>query len=310
MGLDLSSHADDEAALRYLVQTMKGLDGTQARLKELEAMAPYAQAYAQHGDAFRKWLATQQGAAKPQDGQKKFWDPPEFDPSWLQFLERDPTTGEIKLKAGSSPDILPKYQAWDQYRRSFGDRLLSNPAETLTPLIEEVARRVTDQYYNQNMGKYQESSFVAQFENEHAGWLFQKDANGRPAMDGLGKPIFTPEGDRFVAYANQAKEMGISDVRQRFNYARDMLSRDLALAQGTNGAAAQTQAGEEKKKTFVQNAQKRTPNATGPTQPPSANPDRNVSANKDTPLIDRLRGNLKKGGVTDADLGVPEAAAT
>jgi hypothetical protein len=299
LGLDLSSHADDESALRYMVQSMNGIAAQQQRLKQLEQLLPYAQAYAQHGEAFRQFLASQQKGQKPA-GPAKFWDPPEYDPSWLQMLERDPASNELKLRAGAPPDILPKYLAYDQYRRNFGDRLLSNPAETLAPLIQEIAGQVTHQYYQQNMGRYQESTAVQEFEREHGNWLYQRDANGRPVSDAMGNAIFTPEGQRFVAYANQAKQMGINDIGGRFGYARDMLSRDLVLAQQ---AAAGQPAGEAEKKKFIEAAAKRTANASGSTTAAK----NGMSQNKEMPLIDRLRRNFKAGGVTDQDFGVPNA---
>src|SRR6516162_4923488 len=151
LGLDLSGHQDDESALRYMVQSMNGIAQQQARLRQLEQLLPYAQAYAQHGAAFQDYLRSQQRGQKPA-GPAKFWDPPEYDASWLQMIERDPATGDLKLKPGASPDILPKYLAYDQYRRGFGEKLLSNPVDTLTPLIQEIAAQVTHNYYQQNMG--------------------------------------------------------------------------------------------------------------------------------------------------------------
>src|SRR5947209_14719129 len=129
-GLDLSNHADDESAFRYLIQTVQGAAQLQARARELEQFAPYAQTYAQHGPAFQKWLA-EQGVAPAAKQSPKHWNPPEFNHAWNQLITTDPATAEVKLRPGAPPEVLPKYLAYQQYRRDFGDRLLSDPVATL-----------------------------------------------------------------------------------------------------------------------------------------------------------------------------------
>lgn len=302
LGLDLSQHGDDETAFKYLVSTVQGAAQLQERLRQLEGLMPFAQTYAQHGQRFQEWLA-QQGQAQP--AKKGWWNPPEYNPTWEQLLEKDPTTGEIKLRPGAPPDILPKYLAYQQHRREFADRLMSDPGATLKPLIEEEARRIASEIVQQNQGQLTEQMQIQQFEREHANWLYAKDANGRPLMNGIGQQVMTPEGERFVAYTRQATQLGINNVQGRIAYARDMLSRDLAMAQVSQAGAAAN--GADKKAAFLQQAAAtRKPNTGGSVQPPNLNGN-NMPQNDQMPLRDRLRNALKAEGVTDEQLGVPVA---
>jgi len=299
LGLDLSSHGNDETAFKYLVATAQGAAQQQERIRQLEQMVPYAQAYSQHAAKFQEWLASQGGQA-PGQGRPKHWNPPEYNPAWLQMIERDQQSGEVKLRPGASPDILPKLLAYEQFRREFADRLMSDPAATLKPFVEDMVRPLIDQHYAANQGRYSEQMQIDSFEREHGNWIYARDQSGRTLIDGFGQPVVTPEGQRFIAYTRQATGLGINTVQGRIAYARDMLARDLALAQIGQGNTAS--AGDKKKEDFLKEAARtKKANTGGSVQPPNFNGN-NPPQNNQLPLLDQLRAAFKAENLTDQNL--------
>lgn len=282
-GVDLSSHASDESALAHLANTYQ-------QSQQSQQLAPYAQRYLQHAAQFEQWMREQAAQqAKPAE-KPRWWNPPEFNSSWRQLLTRDPDTGEVKLAPGSPPDVLPKFLAYEQYRRDFAERLTSDPEGTLRPFIEGVSQDVAKQLIGQYFSQYDDQSYAQQFVAQHSSWLHAKDTNGNLFRDpATGQPVLSQEGRRFREYVVRAERAGIANVREQEDYARRMLASDLIFAQ----YQGVSQKNEQIKNDFL--AANRQPNYSGV---PAAQPEVNMSV----PFNERLRQAFAANGVTDQSI--------
>ena len=284
-GLDLRQMPSDEAALRHLIG-----QATQAQ----QAQA-YANRYLQHAQAFEQYLSQQQAAQQP--AKPSFWNPPEFNPAWRGLVTKDPDTGEMRLAPGAPPDILPKMLAYDQYRRDFADRLLSDPVTTLKPFVEDVAKEIAQGMIGQTMGSYQDQVWTDNFIQQNSTWLHARDDKGQVVMDPFSrKPLLSPVGERFRSYVEQLHQSGVTNIRIQEQQARALVERDVAMAQ-----LAQIQAGQQNqqiKSNFLAQNNLRQPNQSGTLVPAPGQP---PPAGQGLSLAQRLSQRFREAGVTDAD---------
>jgi len=219
-GLDLRQHFnDDHAALQHLVSLAR-------RLPEQEQLARYGQEYLRHADKFQSWLRSQQEAERSKQQQQPWFKAPEYDPSWLNKLVRDPVSGELRPAPGAPPDLVQKYIAWHEHRNSFLDNLAKDPIGAIKPGLEEMVKQITSEMIRQNMGQYQEQSRANSFVQQNASWLYETNAEGVPVRDQSGRPRLSELGQRFGAYVQRAQSMGLVDTASQQEYATAMLERD------------------------------------------------------------------------------------
>jgi hypothetical protein len=278
---------DDQTALRQLIS-----QATQAQQSQ-----QYAQRYLQHATQFEGWLQSQQ----QQQAQKPaaWWNPPEYNPAWKGLVSRDPDTGEFKTAPGAPPDILPKYLAYEQYRRDFADKLTSDPAETLKPFIQELARQEAQSMVQQHLSTYQDQVYADNYVQQNSNWLHARDPNTKQLLtDPFTKqPLLSAAGQRFKGYIEQLHQGGVTNLKLQEQLARNMVERDVAMAQ-----LAQIQQGQTNtdiKNQFIQQNNTRQPNQSG-VLTPAANGDA-LPANQRLSLFDRLSQNFRANGITDAE---------
>lgn len=284
-GVDMRSLPTDEAALRHLL----------AQAGQAAQARQYADRYLQHAQAFEQYLSEQQQRQQPQ--KPAFWNPPEFNPAWRGLVTKDPDTGDLRLAAGAPPDILPKMLAYDQYRRDFADRLLSDPVTTLKPFVEDVARDIAQGMIGQTMGSYQDQVWTDNFINQNSSWLHARDERGQVVMDPYSrKPLLSPVGERFRSYVEQLHRSGISDIRLQEQQARALVERDIALAQLSQFQAGQ--ANQQQKHNFLAQNAVRNPNQSGVLVPAPGQP---PPAGQGLSLAERMTQRFREAGITDAD---------
>jgi hypothetical protein len=181
---------------------------------------------------------------------KKWWEAPEYDPSWRHAVMQDPQTGEWRVKPGYPPDTLQKLTHALQHQQGFLDRFAFDPIGAIRPGIEEVVRDVASQLVQQNLGQYQERSVSQELVQKNADWLYQQDPL-------TGNRQLSEWGQRMQHYIGMAHQMGVQNVNAQWDYAYGMVQRDYAVSrfnqlQGNNGAPA-VSANQQQKQQFLQN---------------------------------------------------------
>lgn len=293
-GLDLSTHTDDRAALQYLSQQAQAAQRAQEQLARYEAYFRQQQAAAAQ--------AAQQQAQPAQPEKKPWWNPPEYNPGWRQLVSVNPETGRLEGPA----DLASKVMAYEQYRRDFADRFTANPAEALKPWREELVeemRAIAREAAQQNLGGYRDEQFASGLLQQHANWIYARDAQGNPT-GGL-----SSWGQRFAQYVHHAaNQMGIQDERQRADYAVRMVQLDYLTQQAQQQAAGQQPAPADpaanpKQRYLAQHNKGRAvggPQSTALPLPGQAPPPGGNARSKN--LMDRLREDFAKHGITEDQL--------
>lgn len=291
-GLDLSHLPDSRAAADYLLQLARA---NNAYLEYGRQLAPY---YSQ----FTQWLQSQQqgGGQQGQQQQQRPANPfgiPEYDPGWLELVERD-ANGNWIPKPGAPPDIVFRIQNYSRARQAALDRLLSNPADVLGPVLQQAIQPMLQQYLQQNLGHYQDQQFANQFVSQNSQWLHMRDQNGNIITDPITRtPVLTNEGHRFLQHLRKAEEIGIRSLQDQQAYAMNMLRAEgVTSIFGTSGASNATQQRDASNQNFLNQHNRRQPNHSGSaTNLPNGDPPPNPGLS----LRERLLKNLQTNGITD-----------
>ena len=288
-----SQHQDDESVVNFLVQQHRNA-------QQSAHLAPYAQRYLQHAQAFEQFLAQQQQVQQQaQVQQKRWWNPPDYNPSWSRFVARD-DQGNLALVPGSgaTQDILPKVAAYEQYVRDFVHRFTNNPQDTLSPMIEEVVQPLLERHLQHYMGSFQERSAAREFLGGNSNWLYQGSQNGAgPVRDGNGNLVLSENGQIFANLVYEAEQMGLDTVAKQQRYAARVLA--AAGRYGVPGGVQQTQqqpvasVNDQLKQQFLHR-----PNPAGAIGLSSPTP-QPTQDGTNLSLADLLRRNLASGGIND-----------
>jgi hypothetical protein len=296
-GVDLRGQfQDDHAALQHLALAYR-------QAQQSQQLVQYGQQYLQHAPQFQQWLAQQQQAQQAQQQQASEWfKPPEYDARWQSQITRDPTTGQLSAVPGAPPDVVQKYLTWQQHQQDFQQRMARDPIGTLKPGLEQLVDQRAQQIIQQQLGGYQEQSRAQSFLQEHAGWLYARDAQGGVLPNPqTGRPMLGELGQRFYGYVREAESLGLRDVNSQQGYAMRLLRADVAMSQQGQQPAPQ-QANNQlpgqnaQAQGFLSNAAANRPNAAGSLQPAGAGGAPSASQNSSLPLRERLAQRFREQG--------------
>jgi len=275
---------DDKSFMEALLGQAQQAQAAQAQLQNVQnyqAALAQAQAMAQQ--------QRQAAAAPAPKALNAIWNPPEFNPQWNSLVRND-EKGVPTLIPGAPAEILPKFLAYQQYRQNFAEKFLSNPEETLMPLINATADERAREMVRKEIDARQEQHYIQSFVQDNSAWLHAKDNQGQVLRNQNGQPVLSPAGQRFQQYVAQATNSGIVGVRQQEEYARTYLQRDILVSQ--QNAAAQAGASHQ----AVVDANRR-PNMAGMTVQPGVAPPPSVGSS----LAQQLQSALQAHGITDTD---------
>ncbi len=284
------TYGDDAAFLTALVEGQKT---AQQQLQQMQQLAQFGQMYLNERQQAHRTQQTPAAAADPFAAYKA----PEFNPAWQGMVERNPETGEWKVRGGADPSILPKFLAYQQYRQEMGDKFLSNPVDFIKPIVTQLAQEQAKAMIQEQFGQQESTQYVNSFMQQNSNWLFQTDSAGnRVANPMTGKPVFSAAGNRFYQHLRDAEQSGITNPQAQEKYARALLMADLSRPQHAVANGDQAKADLLKK-------MNRNPNASGSfvgsDQSGHTAP---AQSQEGLSLNDRLRNALSK--FSDADVGV------
>lgn len=180
-----------------------------------EGLERLTSAYAQQRDQFGSQLKEAIAEVRAEFGRPatsadtapkaSWWSPPQADLATASRY-RQPN-GEWKPETPA--DVRAQVENLERYRAEFANKLLTDPAATLAPLLEEKFEQFFSQKFGQVTAAQQEQQFFERALSEND-WLFEKDPiNGKPNRAKL-----TPEGQRFdeIMVAYQTKGMSKRDA--------------------------------------------------------------------------------------------------
>lgn len=284
LGVDLTGQfQDDQGALAHMAVAYR-------QSQQMQPFVPYLQQYAQYGEQFQGWLRQQQQAA--QQPAQPAWKPPEYDPRWVNMVQRNTVTGQLEPAPGAPPDVVQKLQAAEAHRRGFLEKLPFDPMGAMRGAgMEDIIRQEAQRIVQEQLGAYTAQQQATSFIAENTGWLHARDAQGQAVRDPMtGRQALSEWGQRFAGYLREleprygaaaAQNMALTAIQRDFLYAK----QQAAAAPGAAAAAGQT-ANEQ----FLQQAAaSRQPNnalagAGLPTQTPART------------LRERLAANMKANG--------------
>lgn len=227
--------ADDRAIAARLYNAMEREKAASHKLTQYQQLLPYAQEYLHHRkdfDEFRQHRGDfdqwRQGRQQPsqaqiaqqvqqsqQPQQSSFFQPPKVRDAYRRYLVKD-ESGRTVISDDAPLDARHELMEYQQARADFAEKFLDNPAETLGPMLQEMAASQAEQIVQQQFQRHEQEQFVSNVEQTNSDWLFDKETGN-----------VTPEGLLVHKYIEQARESGIHGPQARWDYAVAMTERDL-----------------------------------------------------------------------------------
>jgi hypothetical protein len=221
---------DDRAIASRLYQAMEREKVASRHLAQYQQVLPYAQEYLANKREFDSWRQGKmsqssspqaQQAAQLQQNQpqqaKGWWNPPEVKESFKRYLTKDEAGREIV-----SPDAplearcaLEEYQ---QYRADFAKKFLSDPEAALGPMVQDMATKQAQEIIESTLKQRDNETYVQNLEKENSDWLFDSRTGN-----------VTPEGFLVHKYIEEARDLGIQDPKQRWDFAVKNTERELLV---------------------------------------------------------------------------------
>jgi hypothetical protein len=236
---DFKGKDDREIAGRLYAAMQREQSATKA-LAQYQQLIPYGQEYLRYResgewDRFQKWQQSQQqGQRQPrqappqqspqQDAAKGWWNPPQVRESSMRWLVRD-ENGREQIHPDAPMHVREELYEYQKYRTDFAQKFLSNPQEALGPMVQSQARQIADQIVQQRLEEVSQVGYVNSLEKDNADWLYEGDGK-TPSREGL----------MIQRYISDAERRGIVSPNDRWDYACDMLERDLLAELRDNDA--------------------------------------------------------------------------
>lgn len=233
---------DEKEALAFIQR----IHQERQALEQLRPYVPHVNAYLQNAQKFNEWQRSQQGqqapaspSGKPWD---KYWTPPEYNTAWQSQITKD-ANGNLVPVQGAPPDVVLKYQQYQQYRSEQAQKFMDNPHEYIAPTVEAIARQQAEQIVQQHLKSIQDRQAAQTFTQTHAGWLFDLDpSTGQPKMQMQVDPqtgqtqnvrVLSQWGNQFSQYVQQVTNdqhtRGYHDEAQIQQIAMSLIQRDFAV---------------------------------------------------------------------------------
>jgi hypothetical protein len=291
MGVDLSSYEDDDTALRALV----------TQVQQAEQWRQLAEQQRLH---LAQLQTTQQPSKQEPEPPKEptFWNPPEFNPSWLSLVTRGPN-GELipNTSAGGTPDIVAKIQQYATHRMQEQDRFWQDPYKYFDQYLQHREGKLLDRARDlarEEDSRLREGYDTRSFIDKNSTWLFDHDEQQQPTMRN-GRPVLSDEGQAFMGFVNEASQDLKLPPDAQIRYAQRLL-------EGWRASRGSGTSPEQKKQDFLSqhNPPVRQPNPAASTHRAPDRSGQTPPQNPQQSLEELMRSNLKAAGITDQDLAV------
>jgi hypothetical protein len=229
---------DDRAIAGRLYASLEREKAATKALQQYQQLIPYAQEYLAHRPEFEQWRQARQAppqqpqapqlqAAQPQ--QSGWWNPPAIRESYKQYLIKDENGREV-ISPDAPLDARHALYEYQKYKADFAQKFLTNPEQALGPMVEKIASDRAREIVEGQLREVSEAGYVSTLEQQNADWLYEKDGK-TPTREGL----------MIQRYIGMASQRGLASPQERWEFACDMVERDLlreAIEQREARAAA------------------------------------------------------------------------
>jgi hypothetical protein len=206
-------------------------------LSQYQSLIPHTRQYLEDKPEYEKWRASRfqpQAPAPQQEAAPKqpesWWNPPQLRDAYKRYIVRD-ENGRETMHPDTPLDAKHAIAEYFDYRKNFAEKFLSNPEEALSPMVARLAQQQAETLIQSRLEDLGRQQYVATLEEKNREWLFDKNGN------------VSPEGEAARNYIEQAKGLGIASPEARWNYALQMVERDLLhQARSAQSREAQQQA--------------------------------------------------------------------
>jgi hypothetical protein len=213
---------DDRTIATSLYQSMQREQAATRQLQQYVSVMPIAQEYMSNRPEYEKWKAAQlqqqKAASAAQEETKKWWNPPAIKDSYKRYLIKD-EQGRDAIHPDAPMDARQALIDYQNYRADFAQKFLSNPEEALGPMIAEMAQKQAQEIIEKQLEARDNESYVANFEEENADWLYDKHENGERSVSFAGVA--------FHKYVEEARARGYAPGRDRAEYAVRQVELEL-----------------------------------------------------------------------------------
>jgi|ERR1700682_838139 len=207
-------YTDDVAALQALLNSHR-------QGQERNFYADLGRSIAPYADQVRAWIQQNQ---LQQDAQRQAQqvDPyaaPPWDPRWINLVERDPQTGQLRSKAGYDPAIADKVQAYADWKDKWEAPDGKMRDAYYDRRAEQRAREIVQKEFATHRQSLQAEGLVGQ----NQAWLFQSHQDGSPVYDGYGARVMSPAGQIYAQAVKNIWDSGVQDVGRCHQMARTVV---------------------------------------------------------------------------------------
>lgn len=216
---------DDSAIAGRLYASLEREKAATKALQQYQQLIPYAQEYLEHRPEFEQWRsARQQPAPQPMPQQPTqqrqqqaagWWNPPQIRESYKQYLVKDENGREV-ISPDAPLDARHALYEYQKYKADFAQKFLTNPEEALGPMVEKIAADRARAIVEGQLREVGEQGYVSTLEQQNSDWLYEKDGR-TPTREGL----------MIQKYIGVASQRGLATPQERWEFACDMVERDL-----------------------------------------------------------------------------------
>lgn len=274
---ELGYDGEDEAeAIRALVSSYRNMaterQQWENRVRETEELARLGTEYLQTQRETAPAAAEQTNTPEP--GKEPWWNPPKFDPRWIEQY-RDIAIGEdgqpkMGWKPNTPREVVQTAESYEQYLQQWATDLVQRPQEVLPKIIEQEFDRLFEERIRVREEEAQASAFAGQVLEQNRHWMYTRDTQGNE--------VLSQEGVRMWQLIEEAKSKGMTNPQDRWEYAvykYDYQNRAVQSKAEQTSQQAQQTAAQKRRQQAARNAG--SPNRTGsvaqPHEPPhSQNP--------------------------------------
>ncbi len=225
---------------------------------------------------------------------------PEFDYRLLDFVTKDPSSGQLIMLPGAPPDAVIRVQAFQDQLRQVQQKFFADPMQFLGKVIDERVEKRAAELYQKEFSQHQSQTTAQKLLAENEGWLFQKEGDRfvtqfDPAT-GREVKVLSPWGKFYQQCLHQVSQSGVTDPAAQHQMAYAMVENAALRAKLQQQAAAP--AGDAAAAAFLDRA-----NGAAPTPSPTPAPTP-AAAQPAIPMSikERMRMAFEQNGITDQAL--------
>lgn len=207
-----------------------------AELERLSGMATLGQQYVEklQDPAYRQFDTQRQApAAETKPAEEPWWNPPAYNPDLAaryRVTKLDAAGQQIvDWKDGTPEEIKKQAEQHQAYVDEWAYKLVHRPQEVLPQIIQREAAKIVERVVEERIGNLQHTTELERLQQEiveQNPWLFAVDpVTNQRTHD------YSPAGQMALQHIQEAQQLGISDPRKQWEYARNAVYYQVMQAQ-------------------------------------------------------------------------------